>query len=63
MPDEIEVRLLGGEGNAFAILGKVQEALRRGGVPADEVKAFMEEATSGDYHHLLATVMDTVEVT
>jgi len=35
-------------------------ALRRGGVPPEEVKVFMAEATSGDYDKLLQTVMEWV---
>ena len=58
----IEVKLVGEDGNAFAILGRVNQALRRGGCGEDFVKAFMDEATSGDYNHLLATVMEVVEV-
>ena len=40
---------------------RVQRALREGGVPAAEVKAFTVEACSGDYYHLLETVLRTVE--
>ena len=58
----IEVKLIGEDGNAFAILGRVNQALRRGGYGEDFIKAFREEATSGDYNHLLATVMEVVEV-
>lgn len=58
----IEVELVGHDGNAFAILGSVQRAMRRGGVSDADVKAFMDEATSGDYDHLLRTCMETVEV-
>lgn len=58
----IRVRLTGKDGNAFAILGRVQEAMRRGKVPAEDVKKFMDEATSGDYDHLLQTCMQWVEV-
>jgi len=58
----IEVQLTGHDGNAFFIIGTVQKALRRGGVPAAEVKAFVDEATSGDYDHVLQTCMKTVEV-
>lgn len=59
---EIQVQLTGEDGNAFAILGAVQKALRQGGVPADEVSAFYAEATSGDYDHLLQTAMRWVSV-
>jgi len=59
----IKVELIGQDGNAFFILGKVSKALRAGGVSPEEVKTFMDTATSGDYNHLLATVMEWVEIT
>lgn len=59
---DITVRLIGEDGNAFFILGKVQRALRRARVDEAEIAEFMTEATSGDYNRLLATVMDWVEV-
>ena len=58
----ITVELLGRDGNAFAILGRVQKAMRRGGVPQDDIKKFMEEATKSDYDRLLTTVMSWVDV-
>jgi len=58
----IHVRLTGTDGNAFSILGKVQRELRRAGVPQEEIRAFTEEATRGDFNHLMATAMHTVEV-
>ena len=54
---EVQVDLIGEDGNAFAILGRVSRAMRRAGVSKAERDAFMKEATSGDYNHLLATVM------
>lgn len=54
----INVPLVGQDGNAFAILGRAQTAARRGGVPKDEIEAFLTQAKSGDYDHLLATVTD-----
>ena len=59
---DITVELTGGNGNAFAILGAVQQELRRGGATPEEVAQFVDEATSGDYDHLLQTVMRWVEV-
>jgi hypothetical protein len=58
----VKVRLTGTDGNAFAIIGKVRLALRRAGVPAEEVEAFSEEAMRGDYDHVLQTCMNWVEV-
>lgn len=54
---EVNVRLVGEDGNAFAILGRVQHALRRAGVDKAEVDRFHTEATSGDYDNLLRTVL------
>lgn len=59
---DIEVQLTGQDGNAFMILGLVANAMRRHGVPPEEVAAFNDEATSGDYDHLLQTAMRWVEV-
>ncbi len=58
----IEVQLTGEDGNALMILGKVSRALRRAGVPEEEVKEYREQAMSGDYDHLLRVTMETVEV-
>jgi hypothetical protein len=58
---QIKVKLVGNDGNAFAILGAVSKALRKGG-RGDLVDAFMKEATSGDYNHLLRTACEYVEV-
>lgn len=56
------VRLIGTDGNAFAILGLVRRSLSAAGASASELSEFMEEATSGDYDALLSTVMRWVEV-
>ncbi len=59
---EAQVRLVGEDGNAFAILGRVRRAMLAAGVPRDVMNEFRREATSGDYTHLLATVMEYCEV-
>lgn len=59
---EVHVRLVGEDGNAFSILGRVRRAMVRAGVSADEVDAFHAEATSGDYDNLLGTVLRWVRV-
>lgn len=58
---EVTVQLVGEDGNAFAILGRVTRALKRAG-HRDEVDAFMDEATAGNYDQLLQTVMRWVTV-
>ena len=52
---DVDIRLVGEDGNAFAILGICQREARRQCVPDEEVKAFMQEAIAGNYDHLLAT--------
>jgi hypothetical protein len=59
---EIEVELVGQDGNAFSVLGAVTRAMRRGGVPQAEISEFMEEATAGSNDHLLQTCMRWVSV-
>jgi hypothetical protein len=58
----VKVKLTGEDGNAFAILGRVQRALRRAGVLNGEIESFVAAATRGDYDHLLRTCMEWVDV-
>ena len=57
---EVEVQLTGEDDNGFVIVARVMKALRRHGVPRQHIEAFRIEATSGDYNHLLQTVMKWV---
>ena len=59
---EIEVTLTGTDGNAFAIIGQVVKAMKRAKVAKEDVDAFMKQAMSGDYDHVLQTCMNTVTV-
>lgn len=58
---DVQVELVGEDGNAVAIVGRVSKALKRAG-HADAVEEYHRGATSGDYEHLLATTMRWVEV-
>lgn len=58
----VSVQLVGKDGNAFNVLGLVLRALKRAGVPKEERDAFLDEAASGDYRHLLATAARWVNV-
>lgn len=58
---DIKVPLLGTDGNAFGILGRVEKAMRKGGIETGEIESYMNEAMAGDYHHLLATTMKWVD--
>jgi hypothetical protein len=59
---EIEVQLTGQDGNAYAIMGAVQKALRKAEVSKDEIDEYLKESMSGDYNHLLRTAMAWVSV-
>lgn len=59
---EVKVRLVGEDGNAYSILGRCEREARRAGLDAQTRKAFHDEATSGDYNHLLSTVMAWFDV-
>ena len=57
----LSVSIVGRDGNAFAILGACGKVLERAGL--NDVKdEFMAEAMSGDYDHLLQTVLAYFEV-
>jgi len=52
----INVPMLGEDGNAFAILARVKRIMRRNEI-GDEWEEFHAQATSGDYCNLLQTVI------
>ena len=55
MQETITIEMSEREGNAFAILGRFQNEANRAGWSNDQVKEVMDEATSGDFDHLLQT--------
>lgn len=57
-----KVKLTGSDGNAFAVMGKVKNALKKAKVSKEEIDEYMKESMSGDYNNLLATAMDWVNV-
>lgn len=61
--DHPTVQLVGRDGNAFAVLGAASKALKR--VPEvgrQLAEQYTDEATKGDYDHLLQVTMKYVEV-
>lgn len=61
-PVKPKVKMVGEDGNAFAILGRCLKAARKAGWTPEQVQAFRERATSGDYNRLLAAVMEAFDV-
>lgn len=58
----VKCKLTGTNGNCFAVMGTVKRAMLKAKVPQEDITAFMTEAMSGDYDHLLRTAMEYVEV-
>ena len=56
------VKLIGEDGNAFAIMGRVKQALRRSGADREYIDKYLCEATAGDYDNLLIVSMEYVDV-
>ena len=41
------VKLIGNDGNAFSIMGRVKQALKRAGADKEYIDEYLSEATSG----------------
>jgi hypothetical protein len=59
---DVQVQLTGHDGNAYAIMGAVQAALKKAGVPREVISEYLAESTAGDYDNLIRTAMRWVEV-
>ena len=55
---KVKLDLVGLDGNAFVLMGAFKKQARKEGWTSDEVTAVMNECMSGDYDHLLCTLMD-----
>lgn len=55
------LKIIGKDGNAFAILGEAQRALKKAGLQ-DKWEEIYAEATSGDYDKLLQTMIKYFDV-
>jgi len=53
------LKIVGTDGNAFALLGKASRVARQNNMNWNEIS---KEAMSGDYDHLLQTLMKYFEV-
>ncbi|MDG5490622.1 hypothetical protein [Psychroserpens sp. SPM9] len=57
----VNLDLVGVNGNAFAVMGVFQKQARKEGWSTSEIEMVLAEAKSGDYDHLLATIMNHCE--
>ena len=58
----VKVKLVGTDGNAFAIISKVKRALRDAGATDEEVTQYLNDSQSGDYNNLLQVACKWVDV-
>lgn len=57
----LNLELVGVDGNAYAVMGVFSRQARREGWTQEEIDSVLEEAQSGDYNHLLSTIMTYCE--
>ena len=60
--DKPTVKLVGVDGNAFAVMGAVSTALTRAGWTPEERKDVLDDMMSSDYDHLMQAVCKVCEV-
>ncbi len=56
------VKLIGEDGNAFAIMGTVAKALKKAGFSDEHIAKYYEESSSGDYDNLIRVAMKYANV-
>lgn len=54
----VKLNLVGIDGNAFSVMGAFKRQAQREKWSQEEIKKVLDEAMSGDYNHLLCTIMD-----
>lgn len=59
---DIEVELIGNDGNAFSIMGAVSRELKRAGATKEQRDEYFAEATAGDYDNLLRVTSHWVNI-
>jgi len=55
------VKLVGEDGNAYSIMGRVSVALKKAGADKEYIEKYHTEARSGDYDNLLRVTMEYVD--
>lgn len=58
----IRVEMVGKDGNAFAILARCRQAMRKAGLPEAEWERFQAEATAANYDALLQVCISWFDV-
>jgi hypothetical protein len=58
----VTVQLSGNDGNAFAIIASVRNALKKAGASTEELSQYSQESMRGDYDDLLRVAHEWVDV-
>jgi len=59
---KVKVKLVGEDGNAFAIIGRTVAAMKKAKIPKETIDEYQKKAISGDYNNLLRVTMEYVDV-
>ena len=59
--EKVQFDIANSDGNAFALIGGWKRAARREGWSEDEIETVIADAMSGDYDHLVQTIMEYSE--
>lgn len=55
---KVKLKLVGLDGNAYYLMGAFKNQARKENWTKEEIDTVLNECTSGDYDHLLATLSD-----
>jgi hypothetical protein len=55
---KVSLTLVGIDSNAYSIMAAFNRQARKEGWTPEEIKTVLDEAKSGNYEHLLSTIMD-----
>jgi len=55
---KVKMKLVGLDGNAFSLMGAFSSNARKQGWSKEEINVVIQECMSGDYNHLLVTLME-----
>ena len=58
---KVKLKLVGLDGNSFSLMGAFQRQARKEGWSKEEIDQVLDECRSGDYNHLLSTLMEVTE--
>ena len=58
---KVKLELVGLDGNAFSLMGAFRNRARKEKWTPEEIEAVLTECKSGDYYHLLCTLMEVCE--